>query len=77
MVSEYYAEQLEKTKLHCELTRMQTTELINIHLKKQDKFKYKQLWEFPWDSENELEKRLSEMNKEDFEESYRQFLGLQ
>jgi hypothetical protein len=66
----------EKTKLDCELIRMQTVELININLKPSDKIKARSLWRFPWDEETDFEINLRNMNKTDFENNYKQFLGI-
>lgn len=42
-----------KQRFTAELTRMQTTDLLNIQLKKKDRIKPGQLWRFPWDDEDE------------------------
>jgi hypothetical protein len=45
----------ERERYTAELVRMQTTELLNIQLKKADRILPAQLWAFPWDEDNEPE----------------------
>lgn len=42
-----------RQRFTAELIRMQTTDLLNIQLKKKDRIKPGQLWRFPWDDEDE------------------------
>ena len=49
----------EDFRSDAELTRMQTTELINIQLEPGKRFKPHQLWKFPWDDEDEDEQFAS------------------
>jgi hypothetical protein len=43
----------EDFRLDAELSRLQTTELINIQLDPVKRLKPNQLWRFPWDKEEE------------------------
>lgn len=45
-----------KQRFTAELMRMQTTDLLNIQLKKKDRIKPGDLWSFPWD-ENEVDRK--------------------
>lgn len=56
----YMKEREEDFKADAELTRMQTTELINIQLEPVKRIKPTQLWKFPWDKEIEEEEMVTE-----------------
>lgn len=46
-----------KRREHAELMRLQTMELINIQLKKEDRLEGpEKLWKFPWDGESQPDK---------------------
>lgn len=53
--------ELNKQRFTAEIQRMQTTDLLNIQLKKKDRVKPGQLWRFPWDDEEggEAEKPMT------------------
>ena len=55
-------------RFKCELVRRQTAELINIQLKREDRISPKQLWKFPWDSENYEFQYQSSMTDEEINE---------
>ena len=48
--------ELSKQRFTAELIRMQTTDLLNIQLKKKDRLKAGELWRFPWEVEDEVDK---------------------
>ena len=53
----YYSEKKKReVRLISELMRLQTTDLLNIQIKKSERIKPGQLWKFPWDEEEEEEK---------------------
>lgn len=60
-------EKEERFRLQAELTRLQTADLVNVHLKKEDRIAPGQLWRFPWEEEEEKEeqdpKKVIEQNK--------------
>ena len=75
MVKEYARQREEQLQFTGNLVRLQTTALLNIHLK--EKIKPHQLWEYPWDDhETNRDKILKELSPEEFEANYRRFLGL-
>lgn len=45
--------ELAKQRFTAELMRMQTTDLLNIQLKKKDRIKAGELWRFPWEVEED------------------------
>lgn len=56
---------MESKRFGADIIRLQTTELLNIQLKKKDKIKPVELWEFPWDEE--------ERDKPDTDEEIRRY----
>jgi hypothetical protein len=44
-----------KRRFQCNLTREQTTALVNIQLKREDRITPAQLWKFPWENEDQEE----------------------
>ena len=50
-MSGYRQKREEDFRIEAELTRMSTTELINIQLDPVKRIKPYQLWRFPWDNE--------------------------
>lgn len=67
---QYYNEgKNREVKVLASLIRRQTTDLINIQLKKSDRLKPEQLWKFPWEDEEEAEtekmtdEQIREMNE--------------
>jgi hypothetical protein len=62
----------EDFKVDAELTRMQTTELINIQLEPYKRLKPEQLWKFPWDKKNEDEPEF--VTQEENEENLRSLI---
>ena len=59
-------EKEEKFRLQAELTRLQTADLVNVQLKKEDRIAPRDLWTFPWENEDKDEQdpaELIEQNK--------------
>lgn len=71
---EYNRNRESEVKTNSELIRLQTTALINVQLKKEDRITPQQLWQFPWDVETDVTKRLEQMNPEEFKKAYREFI---
>jgi hypothetical protein len=68
----YRRERDEDFKSDAELTRLQTTELINIQLAVNNRIKPEQLWKFEWDKKDEEEELVS---VEEAEENVRKLIG--
>ncbi|HOI48336.1 MAG TPA: hypothetical protein PK167_03470 [Prolixibacteraceae bacterium] len=49
-LEEYTRAQENSKRVFCETTRLQTTFLVNINLKKEDQLRPTQLWTLPWDT---------------------------
>ena len=78
MVQEYYQQRQEEFAFYGEMTRLQTTHLINIQLPRDKKLKPQQVWQFPWEETSEyIIESLKEMDRLEFEQNYRSFLGLE
>jgi len=52
-INQYYEYEEELQRQEWERTRLQTTILVNIQLKKNDRFKVTELMPLPWDEEQE------------------------
>ena len=74
MLFEYNRKAEQDYRAGAELVRLQTATLVNIQLKKSDQVKPNQLWHFPWDDEQDVQKRLGSLTREELEEQVKQFL---
>lgn len=76
-VQEYYSEREENYKFYGEIMRMQTAFNLNKNKPQNKHIKPERLWVFPWEqTETDIDHQLSELKKEEFEASYKAFLGL-
>ena len=53
----YYREKRSDQRFIAELFRMQTTDLLNIQIKKSQRLKPGELWRFPWDDDDEADEK--------------------
>ena len=53
----YYREKRSDQRFIAELFRMQTTDLLNIQIKKSQRLKPGELWKFPWDGDGVADKK--------------------
>ncbi len=64
----WYESERERQRWTAELVRMQTTDLLNIQLKKTDRIKPGKLWTFPWDDDEQddpmTDEKIREMHLE-------------
>lgn len=61
---EYNQAEENQNRIYLESVRMQTTALININLKTEDKIKPPQLWKLPWDEPETLQLTAEEITEQ-------------
>ena len=76
MVQDYFKAEEQKSRFAAEMIRLQTTYYVNNGRKESEQLKPQQLWKFPWDDEIDLLENLKDLTREEFEASYREFLGV-
>ena len=68
-IQEYNRQKEQEVRFTAEQTRLQTTALINIQLKKGDRIQPRDLWPLPWDTDTEQ----PQLEPTDVKELYEKF----
>lgn len=78
MVNDFFKAEEQRARFTAELFRGQTALLINSSRPEHLQVKPAKLWKFPWDEnpEADLLDELQQLSREEFEQTYRSFLGV-